>query len=612
MVFAGIMFELKLFMLVFFLIPLTEIRHILSGDTFEIIFNITLLISGVMSHYLTRILKNKKREAEESLRRIRYKAALYNDSLEEEDFIDHALQHAEICERELSELLHIIKDSLYADGVHLFEISVDNPERPLNLRISTELSLSPLRGPVIFKTGIIQRVAEEGIPRLVTFDSKGLTPGYASNYEINTLLAVPVMERKVISGVLAIDSVRRHAFYERDVEIAERFASLLSLTITRELRSFQIERSEKIIRLLQEKTARLTKPLNVGSPKPFFEREMLREEDKDGGMGCRDDSLLFLIDEIIESCHSISPSSTVAFILKESERFRIARIKVPEGSEIGIQIKPNFVISNPFYSLISEDKKYLYLPEIKRWGNKEDFTYLPFQAENAKSLLAIPLWYEHELLGLIVMLSDRPDAYRQELIEVMRVYANQAAIALKNAKLYEEVKNMATTDGLTGLFNHRKFHEELDRELKRHERSGRPLSLCLCDIDFFKKINDTYGHPAGDAVLKGVAGIIKDTLRSTDIAARYGGEEFAIILIDSLLNDAKKIAERLRRDVESCKFSYRGTNIKVTLSIGIATSSSSERIPKAVLIERADKALYYAKQSGRNRTVLWDELTDVS
>lgn len=507
-------------------------------------------------------------KAELELGRIKDKAEMYNmQSLEEEDLIAYSLQHLTIHEQELSELAQAIKDSLYGEGVHIFSISPSGGN--LLLRYSTD-------APVIYRTGLIQRVAEEGISRLVTLDSKNLCPGYAADYEINSLIAVPLKHGKAVTGVLVIDSLRRHAFTDRDLEIMEKYGKIIFSTLLRQNLSFQRERAERLIKLLHEETARLT--------------TTIRHEE--------------LCTLIVESCHRVFHSSLVSFIRREGRGFAIFKEKGSEGSKISLQIKPNFVASNPFYSLISEEKKFLYIPQLKN----EDFTYLPFYAKNASSLLTIPLWYEHELSGLIVILSYRQGAFKQEQIEFLRVYANQAAIALQNARLYKEIENMATTDGLTGLFNHRKFQEELERELKRHERSGKPLCLCLCDIDFFKKINDTYGHPAGDAMLKGVAGLIKETVRSTDIPARYGGEEFAIILIETPIKEARLIAERLRKKIESHKFTYKGSTIKATLSLGIASFQSGLKIDKGKLIENADKALYHAKHNGRNQTILWEEI----
>lgn len=567
MIFISIKFQLSFILFGLLMVGIVESPHLLSGEKTEILLNGVVFSCSLMAFLLTRDLKEARIRAELELKRIKDKAHMYDmQSLEEEDHIACAYQHSTIHDEELSKIASAIKESLYADGVHIFLIS---PDGSLGLRYSTDI-------PVLYHSGIVQRVVEEGIPRLLTFDSKNLTPGYAVNYEINSLIAVPLKHGNAFTGVLVIDSLRRHAFNTRDLEIMEKYGEVVSSIIFRQQISFLKERSERPMRLLHEETERLT--------------TTIKQEE--------------LCSLMVRSCHRVFSSSRVSLILREGKEFVIFKEEGSGESKISLQIKPNFIVSNPFYSLIAEEKKFLHIPELE----KEDFTYLPFHAKNANSLLIVPLWYEHELSGLLVILSEKRNAFNLEQIEFLRIYANQAATAFQNARLYKEIENLATTDGLTGLFNHRKFQEELERELKRHERSDKPLCLCLCDIDFFKKINDTYGHPAGDAVLKGVAGIIRQTVRSTDIPARYGGEEFAIILIETPIKEARLIAERLRKKVESHKFTYKGSTIKATLSLGIASFHSGLRIQKGKLIENADKALYHAKHNGRNQTILWDDI----
>jgi len=232
---------------------------------------------------------------------------------------------------------------------------------------------------------------------------------------------------------------------------------------------------------------------------------------------------------------------------------------------------------------------------------------MPFKAEEVRSVLAIPLLYENNLLGVFVMFSGERDFADTLQIELLKVMCNQASTSIANAQLHAEIEKLATTDGLTGLFNHRVFQEKLSDELKRMDRYSEQISLILTDIDFFKKVNDRYGHPAGDIVLKEVAKVIKGTLRDIDIPARYGGEEFAVILPQTNGIGAKNIAERLRKSVMDASFSADGASFKITLSIGIATSPVDAKT-KEELIEKSDNALYHAKHNGRNQSVLWNEM----
>ena len=159
----------------------------------------------------------------------------------------------------------------------------------------------------------------------------------------------------------------------------------------------------------------------------------------------------------------------------------------------------------------------------------------------------------------------------------------------------------ATRDGLTRLFNKKYFLETLSKEFSYCLRHRVPLSLVMFDVDHFKKINDTYGHPAGDYVLQRIAQRITETVRAEDLYARYGGEEFALMLRESADDKALRCAERCRRAVDSTDFVFNGTPIKVTISLGVSTLFDSDFASPEDLIAAADKYLYRAKKGGRNR-----------
>jgi len=165
---------------------------------------------------------------------------------------------------------------------------------------------------------------------------------------------------------------------------------------------------------------------------------------------------------------------------------------------------------------------------------------------------------------------------------------------------HEEIYKLATTDGLTTAHNKRFFLEYFERELSRAKRYQRPMSLIILDLDHFKEINDTYGHLAGDYVLKRTSKMIQGRIRLEDVFARYGGEEFALLLPETDYNQALQIAEQLRMLIEQQEVFFEGLRIRVTSSLGVA--SVDERVKTTMsLIKRADECLYLAKQSGRNR-----------
>ena len=160
---------------------------------------------------------------------------------------------------------------------------------------------------------------------------------------------------------------------------------------------------------------------------------------------------------------------------------------------------------------------------------------------------------------------------------------------------------LAITDGLTQLYNHRYFQDEFGRKFEEATRYERPLSLALLDIDFFKKINDTYGHAAGDQVLRTVAKIFSTSIRAADFAARYGGEEFAIMMPETSLEDAIQFAEKIRTAVESQTTQTDAGEVPTTLSIGVSSMPHTRIRSPREMIELADRALYRAKRSGRNQ-----------
>ena len=166
-------------------------------------------------------------------------------------------------------------------------------------------------------------------------------------------------------------------------------------------------------------------------------------------------------------------------------------------------------------------------------------------------------------------------------------------------KLVENLKEEAIYDALTHCFNKKEIEVLLEKSLKEFLRYNTPLSVLMLDIDFFKKVNDTYGHLAGDFILKEVANIIRSTIRNSDICGRFGGEEFIIVLPNTKLSGAMKLAERIRGNIEKNDFIFQDKKIPITVSIGITSASKNDTLFS--IIERVDEALYEAKNKGRNR-----------
>lgn len=179
---------------------------------------------------------------------------------------------------------------------------------------------------------------------------------------------------------------------------------------------------------------------------------------------------------------------------------------------------------------------------------------------------------------------------------------NKLDVIKKINFMYSQTRYLSLTDALTGLYNRRHFNAELEREFMRSKRYGGNLCIAIIDIDFFKKINDTYGHLCGDYVLKEVAYLILENFRKTDMVFRYGGEEFVVIMTETSLENSLIPLERLRKTIENNNFIYKDQKITVTVSIGVEANQTDTTDE---FLNNADKALYQAKQNGRNQTVLF-------
>jgi diguanylate cyclase (GGDEF)-like protein len=227
------------------------------------------------------------------------------------------------------------------------------------------------------------------------------------------------------------------------------------------------------------------------------------------------------------------------------------------------------------------------------------------------SFLSCPININGKNIG-VMSFTDRTTGQRfdETAIDLFQAISPQLAVAIDRALLKEragEFEQLSVTDPLTGLLNRRYIEERMQEEIRRSTRHGLAMSFIMLDVDNFKSYNDSFGHPAGDEALKKVAHVLRDTLRSADVAARYGGEEFSILLPQTTGEEAFAIAERIRRNIEQTNFAHR----RVTASIGIA-SCSAELCISANLVLAADRALYKAKELGRNRVVVFEQLVSES
>ncbi|MDR3088573.1 MAG: diguanylate cyclase [Desulfobulbaceae bacterium] len=292
-----------------------------------------------------------------------------------------------------------------------------------------------------------------------------------------------------------------------------------------------------------------------------------------------------VLNRVLAAMARFAPFTASAVLLREDDAFVIK-------SQNGFVTPPPERLSaedDPFLRRAIDERR------VVTWPTASTFFKMP--QEDGAALFGLPILYRDEILGAIVLACQE----REFAAELLLILATQAGVAIQNAILFEKVSAMATTDALTGLYNRRHFFELAGKEFARFKRYGAPMSMFMLDIDHFKRINDTFGHAAGDQVLRRVAAILTETLRTNDISGRYGGEEFAVVLPDTPLVTAGNIAERLRQAITNATIESDKGAIRCTVSIGVSVAGDAG-LEAALAV--ADKCLYTAKENGRNRVVV--------
>jgi diguanylate cyclase (GGDEF)-like protein len=289
-----------------------------------------------------------------------------------------------------------------------------------------------------------------------------------------------------------------------------------------------------------------------------------------------------------------------ASLLLRDEQAEGFLTKAAVGARINLFAEPN--VGERVSKLVLEDGSPVVVEDIKRIGIRSAPASWRYKTN---SFLSYPITIGKRMIG-VMNFTDKitGEAFDERDLQLLEAIAPQIAVAIDRTVLKDkagEFEQLSVTDALTGLLNRRYLEKRLIEEIQRSKRHRFPMSLMMLDVDEFKSYNDAFGHPAGDAALRIVAGVLQDILRGADVAARYGGEEFAILLPQTTSVEAATIAERLRQRIEHTEFPKR----QVTVSIGIAAISSDLETP-ADVIGAADHALYEAKNQGRNNVRVYD------
>jgi diguanylate cyclase (GGDEF)-like protein len=432
--------------------------------------------------------------------------------------------------------------------------------------------------------GVLGGVLKRAVPVRMNSPSglKGVTWYEGSNTQVGAVLVVPIMERSGhVRGVLVADRKEDAAFTEQDEKLLATIASEV-------WRAIEVERVMGYIRKSRDEKDRFFRAIEelnrAGSPEQVFLA-------------------------VLESARQLAGldfcAVTLASEVDGKRVHRIARMTGVTAPGKALEGR-DFPDNNGLVANVVRYGAPLPGRDVKAMDRQVIFDD-ETQIRGLAALKIFPLTAGDRILGTLVAGSRKKTALDHDVLRMLEVLAIQAAQAVLRAQLFEQMEKMATTDGLTGLTNHRTFQQRADEALAHARRYGRKCSLILTDVDHFKSVNDTYGHPIGDLVLKGVARIVREKARDTDVVARYGGEEFALVMPETDAKGALVIAERIREAVKAEIFQTEMGPLKVTLSLGIATFPENA-MEKQQLIDLADQCLYFAKRHGRNQSVTVDKM----
>jgi diguanylate cyclase (GGDEF)-like protein len=491
-------------------------------------------------------------------------------------------------EQAVGAALEVAECALRTHTCAVFLLSAD--DKQLRLHDCRSRSDALRREPFSAGEGLLGGVVQRRMALRLNGDFKGINY-YDRVVPIRSTLAVPLLDRRgsrsgpeatgegegFVRGVLVADRLEPEPFRDED----ERLLQAVGREV---LRSIEVERVMGYIRQAKDEKDRFYRAIE----------ELNRTAKPDE-----------VCIATLDLCRSLAPLDFGALTLVEEEgegrplRHRVVQVTGVHGGQI--LAGHTFPDNNGLCSNVVR-----YGTSLPGRGARLADRPLVFDRETElrgiQSLKILPLKSGDRVLGTLVAASRRKGAFDDEVVRMLEVIALQAAQSLQRAQLFAAVERVATTDGLTGLYNHRYFQSLLDQQLALAQRYQKPLSLLICDIDHFKVVNDTYGHPTGDRILKGVAQMLSTLARTTDAVARYGGEEFALILPETDTGAARALAERVRGAIEARAFETELGRLKITISLGVATYPDVAKA-KQELIDRADEALYAAKRAGRNRWI---------
>lgn len=401
-------------------------------------------------------------------------------------------------------------------------------------------------------------------------------PYYAGACPVRALAAIPVIDDGIVRGVLALDRVENRAFTPHEHELVAQAARYCLRAIQNERVFVQLERAK----VEQGKLYRAAQALGAA----------MSEKD--------------VVEAGVRAAREIASFELAAVtIWDEGAKMHEVCAALSEGGKIEDLVGQRFRQNTGLVSMVVTNRFPLpYKGEFDQAHQVVLSKRLPWP--NIPSLLVLPLLHHGRPLGTLILGAKRRHAFGDTVRPTLEVLASHLAVSLSNARMVHKLETMATTDGLTGLLNKRAMLDQAAQKVAAAQRFGRKLSVLITDIDFFKKVNDTYGHDVGDVVIKGLGEILKKQKRTTDVVARFGGEEFVILCEQTDEAGAHLLGERIREELENTVFNTAMGPLSVTCSVGASTFPEGGAKWEE-LFKGADEALYVSKRTGRNRTTSW-------
>ena len=396
-------------------------------------------------------------------------------------------------------------------------------------------------------------------------------PWYRREVKIGTLIAAPVALSEVVRGALVVDRLEIQAFTGDEPVLIAMFADLVAETIRVSAASDVREELGAEFKAVYEVSRQM-----AGLDEPELVRQKLLASARD---------LLSPDGGAVVTINAAGTGYSIDNSLGWVQEFEGRRVALLEDTWTAW--------------LLKQDDPGILLDDVHGGAKRRPILVLDEGSSRAESLLAVALRSGKDVLGAIV-LTGRRGAFASTGQRILTILANQAAGTLRVRQLVQEARDTAMRDGLTALYNRRAFEKHLEEAISRENRSSGRFALVLLDIDHFKKLNDTFGHPAGDATLRHAGKVMSAHLRTSDQAARFGGEEFALILPATDEAGAVLLAERVRGAIEKTPLVFEGAKLQVTISLGVAVWPRDGE-GKGEIVAAADRALYAAKQGGRNR-----------